>query len=135
MAIMFLGIFILGAAVLVRGLILVSTARGAWTARSMAGTATIVECRRLYTPGLGERFLVTVRFSDAGGQPRTARLPGPYTYRQFDIGENVSIRFDPARPESVYLSEHFAGAGKAIVLIAFGGALMAVGFAVLVQRL
>jgi hypothetical protein len=86
MTITFFAIFIVGAVVLVRGRMFASKAREAWTVGIMAVTATVVGCQRFYDPEMGESFVVTIEFNDARGQPHTVKLPGPFTYRQFEVG-------------------------------------------------
>jgi hypothetical protein len=127
MTLPFLGLFILGLAMLVRGLMTVSKARAAWMARSTPATANVVACRPVSSAENErfETFTITVRYTDAHGQSHTADLPAS---QELQTGDAIDIRFDPKRPATVYLQEHFAGSNLPAALIVFGGLLMVVSF-------
>jgi hypothetical protein len=124
MTLPFVGLLVLGLALLVRGLMTVSQARAAWLARSVAGTANVIE----FTPALtsdGDPTIM-VRYTDAQGQPHTVELPAA---QEFQPGDPIDIRFDPKDPAKVHLSEEFEGTNLPMALIVFGGALIVVSFA------
>ncbi len=128
MTVMSVGLFVLGLAMLVYGLMTASKARAAWMARSIAGTAKVLACAPVVNPETLrlEAFTISVEYSDTGGQPHTAELPAS---QQFQTGDPIDIRYDPQHPATVYLSEHFQRTDLPVALIAFGGALMLVSFA------
>jgi hypothetical protein len=123
----YVALFILGLGMLVRGLMAVATARGAWMLRSVAGTAQITACTEIpkYDQKGMDAFKISVRYTDTRGHAYTTDLPAA---QQLQAGDTVDIRFDPKNPKAVYLSEHFAGRSLPLALIAFGGGLMLVSF-------
>jgi hypothetical protein len=127
MTVPFVGLFCLGLALLVRGLITASRRRAAWIARSTAGTANVVACRAVRNPDTErfDTFVVSVQYADANGQPRSADLPAS---QEFQPGDPIDIRFDPNNPAAVHLGEQFAGISLPMALIVFGGLLMLVSF-------
>ena len=127
MTLPFVGLLVLGLVLLVRGLMTVSQARAAWLARSVAGTANVIACKRVARtePARLDTFTISVRFTDAAGQSRTAELPAS---QEFEPGAPIDIRFDPKRPAIVHLSEQFEGTNLPIALIVFGGLLLVVSF-------
>ena len=128
MTVMFIGLFVLGLGMLIRGLITVSKTRTAWTARSVAATAKVLTCRAIprSEPGGFETFHISVAYDDTSGQSRTADLPAS---QQFQPGDPIDIRFDPKHPATVYLSEQFQGRELPAALIVFGASLMLVSLA------
>jgi len=121
----FTALLILGLGMLVRGLVTLSTSRATWLVRSAAGTARVTGCRpvRKYEGSGFNTFTISVEYTDARGQVHRAELPAS---QRFQAGDPVDIRFDPQHPATVYLSEHFAGWGLPMALIALGGALLLV---------
>jgi hypothetical protein len=128
MTLPFLVLFIGGLGMLARGLMTVSRSRAAWIARSVPATANVVTCAPIpksESTGFAT-FTISVRYTDAQGQPRSATLPAS---QAFQPGEPIDVRYDAKRPTTVFLREHFAGSDLPIALIAFGGLLMLVSFA------
>ncbi len=128
MTIPFVVLFLLGLGMLVRGLMTVSKARAAWTARSIAATANVVTCTPVRNPETDQfdAFTIAVRYTDTQGQLHTANLPAS---QAFQAGDPIDVRFDPKHPATVLLSEQFTGRSLPAALIVFGGGLMAVSFA------
>src|SRR5262245_56724042 len=131
MRITFFVLFCVGLAMLVRSLMTVSTSRAAWEARSIPGTAHVVSCTPYRDPEIGEAFTMLARYVDTRGQPHTMELSAG---QQFPIGHPIDIRFDPQRPATAHLPEQFAGSNLPIALVGFGGGLMLVSFAYVINH-
>ena len=128
MSISFLILFVVGLAMLVRGLMTVSRSRAAWMARSVAATASVIACKAVAGTDDApfDTFTISVRYADTQGQTHTAELPAA---QQFQAGDPVDVRFDPNQPATVYPSEKFAGTNLPAALIVVGGLLMVASFA------
>ena len=121
-------LFIAGAVMFVWGLASVSRSRAAWMARSVAGVAHVVACKRNTADDLQniDAYVITVRFDDTRGETHTTDLPSPEPLKP---GEPVAVRFDPQRPATVCRTEHFKGTDKPLALIVFGALLVIISFA------
>jgi len=114
----------LGLWLLVRGLKTTATARAAWEARSVPGTAHVVSCirERYRDPDNGgEVFTLSARYVDTRGVPHTMELSAG---QAFPTGHPIEIRFDPHHPATVHLPEAFAESGRPLAFILLGGLLM-----------
>ena len=128
----FIALFILGAGMLARGLMTVSTARAAWLVRSVSSTARVTGCMPVQGAETDQfsAYSISIAYKDTRGHAYTAKLPAS---QQFQAGDPIDIRFDPKQPATVYGSEQFAGSNLPLALIAFGGTLMLVSFISLAQ--
>jgi len=117
------GLFAIGAVLFVRGLSSVAKARAGWAAHGKATTASVVSCRRVESDPA--HSAVTIEYRDLHEQAKTATLPP--AYREFSVGERVSIRYDPSQPSSEPLDHDFRGSEKLSLILFFGAAMMVFG--------
>ena len=130
-----------GAVFLAVGLIIRASGRGRFHGRAESAEGRIVGVdsagTRTYGTGLtgGVIYRPTVTFTTSDGREVTATSPIGTNPRPGNVGDAVPVRYDPRNPQRIRVDTVRARGGCVqSVFIAIGGALLALGLAILISR-